>query len=49
MKLTSIPSSRKVWFAFAIMDFSEGFLGESKNGYPTIPAIEVTIPHLYSS
>jgi hypothetical protein len=29
--------------------FSEGFLGESKNKYPTIPAIEVTIPHFHAS
>jgi hypothetical protein len=27
------------------VDFSEVSLGESKNKYPTIPAIEVTIPH----
>jgi hypothetical protein len=25
--------------------FSEGFLGGLKNKYPTIPAIEVSIPH----
>jgi hypothetical protein len=29
--------------------FLEAFLDESKNKYPTIPAIEVTIPHFHSS
>ena len=31
------------------MAVSEGSLKKSKNKYPKIPAIEVTIPHLDSS
>jgi hypothetical protein len=41
--------SREKMDANFVAVFSEVFLGESKNKYPTIPAIEVTIPHFQAS
>jgi len=42
IKLSSIEK----YFENLSVVVSEGSLGESKNKYPTIPAIEVTIPHV---
>ena len=36
---------REAWFDGFLEVGLEGFLGGSMNKYPTIPAIEVTIPH----
>jgi hypothetical protein len=40
---------KKKLFENFSMAVSEGSLEKSTNKYPTIPAIEVTIPHLDSS
>jgi hypothetical protein len=45
----TVTELRKVWFEDFSVAVLEGFLGESKNKYPTIPAIEVAIPHLIAS
>jgi hypothetical protein len=42
----TVTELRKVWFEDFSAAVLEGFLGESKNKYPMIPAIEVAIPHL---
>ena len=39
-----LSSGKEVLRNFSML-VSEVSLGESKNKYPTIPAIEVTIPH----
>ncbi len=48
MELT-ILSSGKVKFEIFPGAVLEGNLGELENIYPTIPAIEVTIPHVLAS
>jgi hypothetical protein len=45
----TVNGLRKVWFEGFRVAVLEGFLVESKNKYPTIPAIEVAIPHLIAS
>jgi hypothetical protein len=45
VKRITVNELRKVWFEGFSMAVLEGFLGGSKNKYPTIPAIEVAIPH----
>ena len=42
-------SSTEKLFENILVTVSEDSLGESKNKYPTIPAIEVAIPHVYAS
>jgi hypothetical protein len=41
----TVNGLRKVWFEGFRVAVLEGFLVESKNKYPTTPAIEVAIPH----
>jgi hypothetical protein len=41
----TVNELRKEWFESFSGAVLEGFLVESKNKYPTIPAIEVAIPH----
>jgi hypothetical protein len=46
--INRLSSGKKMFESFSTA-FSEDSLDESKDMYPTIPAIEVTIPHLNSS
>jgi hypothetical protein len=42
----TVNELQKAWFERFLEAGLEGFLGGSKNKYPTIPAIEVAIPHI---
>ena len=41
----TVNELQKAWFDCFLEAVLGGFLGGSKNKYPTIPAIEVAIPH----
>jgi hypothetical protein len=41
----TVNELQKAWFECFLEAVLGGFLGGSKNKYPSIPAIEVAIPH----